>query len=92
MGGECFEVTVEAKVAHLRLSRPERMNAMTLAFWRELPAIVTELETRGDVRAAVISSTGKHFTAGMDLSVFNDSPALDTSSVAGRQRFFAKLV
>lgn len=91
-GSECFEVTVEAKVAQLRMSRPERMNAMTLAFWRELPAIVKDLEARGDVRAAVISSTGKHFTAGMDLSVFTDGPSLDTSSVAARQRFLATLV
>lgn len=91
-GCECFEVTLEAKVAQLRLSRPERMNAMTLAFWRELPAIVRDLEARGDVRAAVITSTGKHFTAGMDLSVFKDSPSLDTSSVAARQRFLATLV
>ena len=91
-GRECFEITVEAKVAHVRLSRPERMNAMTLAFWRELPAIVSELDGRGDVRAAVISSTGKHFTAGMDLSVFKEGPALDTSSVTARQRFLAKLV
>ena len=89
---ECFEVSVEGKVAHIRLSRPERMNAMTLAFWREMPEIARELDARGDVRAAVISSTGKHFTAGMDLSVFNSSDALGTESVAAREKFREKLI
>lgn len=92
MTRECFEVSVEGKVAHIRLSRPERLNTMTLAFWRELPAIVRELDARGDVRAAVISSTGKHFTAGMDLSVFQGNESLDTGSVAARERFRQKLI
>ena len=91
MPWECFEVSVANKVAHVTLSRPERMNAMTLAFWRELPAIVRELDAGGAVRAAVLSSTGKHFSAGMDLSVFQDGTALDTSTVAARRRFAAKL-
>ena len=91
MAWECFEVGVEGKVAHVRLARPERMNAMTLAFWRELPLIVRELDASGAVRAAVISSSGRHFSAGMDLSVFQDAAALDTSSVAARRRFAAKL-
>ncbi len=93
---ECFEVSVEGKVAHIRLSRPERLNVMTLAFWREIPEIARELDARGDVRAAVISSTGKHFTAGMDLAVFQGAGSsevtLDTDSVAARGRFRQKLV
>ena len=100
MSRECFEVSVENHVAHIRLSRPERMNAMTLAFWRELPGIARELDARGDVRATVISSTGKHFTAGMDLSVFQSAESLDTvginsginSGVTSRLRFQQKLI
>ncbi len=89
---ECFEVTVEGKVAHIRLSRPERLNVMTLGFWREIPEIARELDARGDVRAAVFSSTGKHFTAGMDLSVFQGAETLETDSVAARGRFRQKLI
>ena len=92
MGYESIEVSVEAKVAHIRLSRPERMNALAATSWRELPAAVRELHAGGGVRAAVISSTGKHFTAGIDLAMFENEPALDTSTLAGRQRFLAKLV
>ena len=39
-------------------------------FWTELPEIVNEISARGQARAIVVSSTGKHFSAGMDLSVF----------------------
>ena len=65
---------------------------MTLAFWRELPEIVHELAARGDIRAAVISSTGKHFTAGMDLSVFQNSDSLGTESGVAREKFKQKLI
>jgi enoyl-CoA hydratase len=66
MAYECFELGVEGGVAHLKLSRPERRNAMTAAFWKELPQAVRGL----DVRALVISSTGPHFCAGLDISMF----------------------
>ncbi|HSD41168.1 MAG TPA: enoyl-CoA hydratase-related protein [Burkholderiales bacterium] len=92
MGYESIELSVEAKVAHIRLSRPERFNALADAFWRELPTAVRELDACGGVRAAVISSTGKHFTAGLDLAMFENEAALDTSTPAGRQRFLAKLI
>jgi len=92
MSHDCLEVSVEAGVAHLRLNRPERMNAMTREFWVELPRAVRALDVEGGVRVAVISSTGKHFTAGMDLSVFQGNDSLDTDSVAGRERFRQQLV
>jgi enoyl-CoA hydratase len=66
----CFDVERIGKVAHLRLNRPDAYNSMTREFWSELPALVRELDDDGTVRAIVISSTGKHFSAGMDLAVF----------------------
>ncbi len=86
---ECFDVSVSDKVAHLQLQRPDELNTMTPAFWTELPTIVRELDAAGDVRAAVISSTGKHFSAGMDLSVFTGGSAIGGtggSTEVGRQR------
>jgi enoyl-CoA hydratase len=86
MAYECFELQVEGGVAHLKLSRPERRNAMTAAFWRELPQAVRGL----DVRALVISSTGPHFCAGLDVSMFA-SGGLTTESVEARKKFRQKL-
>ncbi len=69
----CFEVTTKDKVAHVQLNRPDALNTMIPAFWTELPQLIGELSDSGEVRAIVISSTGKHFSAGMDLSVFTSS-------------------
>ena len=81
MGHTCFDVSVTDKVAHLQLCRPDEMNTMIPAFWMELPQIVRELDAEGTTRAIVISSTGKHFSAGMDLSVFTGGAA--TTLVGG---------
>jgi enoyl-CoA hydratase len=66
-------VEVSDKVGHIQLSQPDEYNRMPPAFWTELPAALEELDSRGDVRAIVLSSTGKHFTSGMDVSVFTDA-------------------
>ncbi len=68
----CFNVETKNKVAHIQLKRGEQFNTMTRAFWNELPEIVNAINEAGTARAIVISSTGKHFCAGMDLSVFTD--------------------
>jgi enoyl-CoA hydratase len=67
---ECFEVSIADGVAHIRLNRPAAFNSMVRPFWRELPAIVEDISANARARCIVISSTGKHFSAGMDLAVF----------------------
>ena len=93
MGYTCFEIEETEGVAHVRLSRPDAYNSMIPAFWSELPEIVDELSDSGRVRTIVLSSTGKHFCAGMDLSVFTgDGDATDSVNAGqgiterGRQR------
>lgn len=70
MAYRCFDVEIADRVAHVRLSRPDELNTMTPDFWRELPEIVTGISDQASARVVVLSSTGKHFSAGMDLSVF----------------------
>ena len=79
----CFEVEVEAKVAQVRLCRPDELNSMVPEFWSELPALIARLSDSGEIRAVVLSSTGKHFSAGMDLSVFTAGGA-EESGEPGR--------
>jgi enoyl-CoA hydratase len=87
MGYECFELKVEGAVAHLQLCRPERRNAMTAAFWKELPEIVRSLHAN----VLVLSSTGPHFCGGLDISLFQGSDSFDTNSLQGRVKFKSKL-
>ncbi|MGN6695200.1 MAG: crotonase/enoyl-CoA hydratase family protein [Aquihabitans sp.] len=75
MTATTFEIETIGKVAHLRLNRPDAYNSMTREFWSELPDAVRDLDASGSVRALVISSTGKHFCAGMDLGVFTGGGA-----------------
>jgi len=82
----CFEVTLSDKIAHITLRRPEAYNTMIPEFWRELPEIVNHLDESGEARAIVISSTGKHFTAGMDLAVFTSDDGNDPDAEVGRRR------
>ena len=86
---EFFELSCDDKgIAHLRLNRPERMNTMTLAFFPELRDVVRRLSDEGATRALVISSTGKHFSAGMALDVFAGDPApLPAKSARDRLTF-----
>ncbi len=87
MGYTCFEIEETEGVAHIRLSRPDAYNTMIPEFWRELPEVVGELSDQGRARVVVVSSTGKHFSAGMDLAVFTDG-GVDGGDIreTGRQR------
>jgi enoyl-CoA hydratase len=68
----CFKLSIENNVAHIVLNRPEAFNAMPRPFWNELPVLVNDINDNAKARVIVISSTGKHFSAGMDISVFTD--------------------
>jgi enoyl-CoA hydratase len=70
MSYTCFTVSVADHIAHIRLNRPEKANSMIPEFWRELPEAVDAISDDAEARVIVISSEGKHFTAGMDISVF----------------------
>ncbi len=92
MTWRCFDVEVADKVAHVRLNRPDELNSMVREFWNELPRIVRQLDAGGDVRAMVLSSTGRHFCAGMDLGVFGSgSAATDGSEPTEQGRSRAQL-
>ncbi len=81
----CFEVDVTDKVASIKLVRPEKRNSMIPEFWTELPHIVNELDASAAARAIVISSTGPHFTAGLDLAAFMNANDPDSSDETTRR-------
>ncbi len=72
----CFDLHIENNIARIVLNRPEAFNSMPRAFWNELPVLVRNIDEGAKARAIVLSSTGKHFTSGMDLSVFSDGEGL----------------
>ena len=75
----CFDVRIQDQIAHVVLNRPEKRNSMNAAFWAELPRIIDDIDDNVRARVIVISSTGPHFSAGLDLSAFSTSDASDAS-------------
>ena len=83
-----FQLSAEGGIAHLQLNRPERMNTMDPGFFPAVRDAVRALDDAGQTRVLVISSTGKHFSAGMALDVFGSGDALlHTGSARERLRF-----
>jgi enoyl-CoA hydratase len=89
MDNDYFRLDATADgVAHLQLNRPERLNTMAPAFFPALRDAVLALNAQGQTRALVISSTGKHFSAGMALDVFAGTDlGLQTGSARSRLAF-----
>ena len=83
-----FQLSVDAGIAHLQLNRPERMNTMAPAFFPALRDAVQGLHDEASARVLVISSTGKHFSAGMALDTFaGDGLGLSTATARERLSF-----
>jgi enoyl-CoA hydratase len=83
-----FQLHIDSGVAHLQLNRPERMNTMAPAFFAALRDAVQALHDEATARVLVISSTGKHFSAGMALDTFaKDGMELATATARDRLNF-----
>ena len=82
-----FDVEVNNSIAHIRFNRPEKRNSMNEDFWTMFPKEVEELDDSGEIRALIVSSTGPHFSAGIDLSMFKDDIVeSETENEIGRSR------
>ena len=68
----CFDVKTKDHICSLVLNRPNELNTMTRDFWVELSDALEEINRDSEVRVVILSSTGKHFCAGMDLSAFSN--------------------
>ncbi len=83
----CFSLATEQHIAHLVLSRPQALNTMDARIWRELDTALTAIHRDVGARVLVISSTGKHFSAGMALETFS-GVQMDDQSPEGRSAMF----
>ncbi|MDG2417028.1 MAG: enoyl-CoA hydratase-related protein [Pelagibacterales bacterium] len=82
-----FDVEIDNSIAHIRFNRPEKRNSMNEDFWTMFPKEVEELDDSGEIRALIVSSTGPHFSAGIDLSMFKDDIVEnETDNEMGRSR------
>lgn len=54
-------------VFQVELNRPQNFNAINKTMWMELGRCFAELNENPDCRSVVLTASGKHFTAGIDL-------------------------
>ncbi len=62
-------------IAHVRLSRPEKLNALTLDTLDQLISIARELRKDRTLRAVVLTGEGSSFCAGLDFASVMKNPA-----------------
>jgi enoyl-CoA hydratase/carnithine racemase len=63
-----IEVSTDGPVALVTISRPDKLNAMTLEMIREFSVVTTQLDEDPEIRAIVITGAGdRAFSAGGDL-------------------------
>jgi 2-(1,2-epoxy-1,2-dihydrophenyl)acetyl-CoA isomerase len=70
MSYETLEYEVRNSVAHVRLNRPDAANALDLQMARELMDVSLETNHDPDVRAILLTGTGRFFCAGGDLKSY----------------------
>ncbi len=65
-------LSVAGAIGHLRLCRPEKLNALDAAMVEELAARCREIEHHPDIRVVILSGEGKAFCAGGDIEAWSD--------------------
>jgi len=82
-----------AGVATIRLDRPERLNALTFASYRELADTFRALDSREEVRALVLTGTGKAFCSGGDaLEIIQPLLKMDAEQLLDFTRLTSELI
>ncbi|MDI9949334.1 enoyl-CoA hydratase-related protein [Rhodococcus sp. IEGM 1305] len=71
------------EIAVVRLNRPDQLNAFTNAMCYRLIEIFDETDADDEVRAVVITGTGRAFCAGADLAAGGDTFVLDDDPETG---------
>ena len=72
---QAIQLTVENQVAWITLNRPDARNAVNDEMREELLSVLTDARTNPDMRAVVLTATGKGFCTGADLSRRGSGPS-----------------
>lgn len=67
MSDDIILVERDGAIATVTLNRPDALNALSRALRMEIVRVFTELAADSDIRAVVLTGSGRAFTAGVDL-------------------------
>ena len=71
-------------IMHVRLNRPDKMNALDPEMFTAIIAAGEALMERKDVRVVVLSGEGRSFCAGLDTSSFAREPGSNEPALTDR--------
>ena len=66
---ETLQLSLDNHIAHVRINRPDKANAMSRAMWGDIRTAFDWIDATVEARVAVISGNGGHFTSGIDLAM-----------------------
>jgi enoyl-CoA hydratase/carnithine racemase len=75
MTNDRVSIRVADSIADVRLNRPDKLNALDPAMFSALSEASAVLAKRDDVRAVVLSGSGRAFCAGLDLASMAGDPS-----------------
>ena len=79
--------TTNESIAHLQLTRSHKGNSFNMLQWNEYKQFYNDTNNNRKIRCVVLSGNGKHFSTGMDLSVFGMFNDINTKHTCeGRKR------
>ena len=84
-------VEIKDHVAHVRLNRPDKMNALDDAMFEALVAVGDQLKANSDVRAVVVSGEGRAFCAGLDMGNFANMAKMGNDETAKTDKPISEL-
>jgi len=81
-------LTIERQdaVALVTFNRPDKANALNAEMWREMRQALVWCDQEPGVRAVVLSGNGRHFSAGIDLSMLMGVQGQIDDSCEARKR------
>jgi len=65
-----LELNIDNHIAIIALNRPDQSNSIVLETFEDLARAVSLISGADDVRVVVLTGRGKHFCAGLDMSLF----------------------
>lgn len=92
MDYQLLQIEREEKIAIITLNRPEKRNALSIAFRTEIEQAFDELGADDNVRVVVLLANGTSFCAGFDLKEFVDRRPENLAAVfQSSDRYHGKL-
>ena len=86
MSEQRVAIDIDGHVAEVRLTRPDKHNALDAAMFQGIVGAAERLRSEPGVRAVVLHGEGPSFCSGLDIAGFMADPSATTDYLVRQQR------